>query len=141
MGVTITAKNSKHSFDIGYFGFCRLRESIAMALDEEFGECYAELSSALTAEALELWEERINKILAHDRFKEVTDDVFDFFFAGDTKGEVDYKTCKKLYDIIKDVDFTGQGFVYTAHSDGKDYEYFKEFLLECYKHRRKMRWN
>lgn len=37
MGVTITAKNSGFSFDMGYGGFWNLRNNIALALDEEFG--------------------------------------------------------------------------------------------------------
>ena len=43
--------------------------------------------------------------------------------------------------LIKDINFGDKIFVYGAHSDGKDYEYLKDFLRECYSHRRNMRWN
>lgn len=65
--------------------------------------------------------------------------LLDFLFASDCGGEISYKTCKKIYDLINNIDFGNEIFTYGAHSDGKDYEYFKEFLLECYSHRRKMR--
>lgn len=69
MGVTITATNSKYSFDMGGGGFLSLRVNIAKAMDRELGEHYA------------------------------------------------------------------------ARSDGRDYEHFKDFLQECYTHRREMRWS
>lgn len=45
-----------------------------------------------------------------------------------------------LNDLIKDVDFGGKIFTYTAYSDGKDYENFKEFLKECYQKHRTIIW-
>ena len=42
MGVTITGKNSGFVFDMGFSGFFILRRNIALALDEEFGNSYAE---------------------------------------------------------------------------------------------------
>ena len=68
-------------------------------------------------------------------------DIFDFLYESDCEGKVGPKTCRKIYDLIKDIDFEDKIFTYGAHSDGKDYEYFKEFLKECYTHRRQMRWN
>ena len=42
-------------------------------------------------------------------------------------------------EAIKTVDFGNRIFTYAAHSDGKGYEHFKDFLLDCYKRRAKMR--
>ena len=67
-------------------------------------------------------------------------DIFDFLFASDCDGKCSYKTAKKIYDLIKDVDFGGKIFTYTAYSDGKDYENFKEFLKECYQKHRTIIW-
>lgn len=141
MGVTITATNSKYSFNMGGGGFFNLRKNIAYAYDKELGEHYKELIHCWSKEKLTAWENEANRILSDSRFEESDEDVLDFLFASDEKGCASYKTCKKIYNLIKDVDFGNKIFVYTAHSDGKDYEHFKAFLLECYQKRRKMRWS
>lgn len=56
----------------------------------------------------------------------------------DLKGSISYKTCGKIYYLIKDIDFT-TGFRYAAYMHN-DFEEFKEFLLDCYSKRKKMRW-
>lgn len=137
MGLRIYANNSKEDFYCGYGGFMSLRTNIALAFDKEFGECYAHLTPLNEAQVIT----KANAILSQDRFSDEDKDIIDFLFASDCDGEISYKTCKKIYDLIKDIDFGNEIFTYGAHSDGKDYEYFKEFLLECYSHRRKMRWD
>ena len=140
MGITIKATNSTRSFDMGGGGFFDLRQSIAVIYDKELGEHYEKLSCCWSKELTTAWEKRVNEILSDSRFKEEDEDILDFLFASDCSGSISYKTCKKIYDLIKDVDFGNNIFVYTSRSDGKDYEHFKEFLLECYKYKRKMRW-
>ena len=43
MGIRLTADHSSYVFYMGYGGFFSLRKNIALALDREFGEHYAEL--------------------------------------------------------------------------------------------------
>ena len=81
-----------------------------------------------------------DEILKDERFKDEDKDILDFLFASDCDGKCSYKTAKKIYDLIKDVDFGGKIFTYTAYSDGKDYENFKEFLKECYQKHRTIIW-
>lgn len=140
MGYTIYATNSSHSFDGGMGGFMNLRINIAKAWDKEFGEHYATLAHCHSKDDYELFDLIANKILSDERFKDEDKDILDFLFASDCEGEISYKTCKKIYNLIKDIDFGNKIFTYGAYSDGKDYERFKEFLLECYRYRRKMRW-
>ena len=64
--------------------------------------------------------------------------VLDFLYAPDEDGKISYKTCRKIYELIKDVDFGGKCFRYAAHVHN-DYEEFKMFLKECVSHRRNMR--
>lgn len=68
------------------------------------------------------YNERINKILVNDRFKDEDEDILDFLFASDCEGKCGYKTAKKIYTIIK------------------DYEYLKDFLKECCQKRRTIIW-
>ena len=140
MGVTISANGSNRSFDCGYGGFFNLRKNIALAYDRELGEHYAKMLNYSHAGEKE-YDDKTNQILADVRFKVEDDDILDFLYASDCEGKAGHRTCKKIYDLIIDVVFHGQIFTYAAYSDGKDYEYFKEFLLDCYKHKRKMRWS
>lgn len=140
MGITLFATNSTHSFDMGYGGFFNLRTNLAKAFDEEFGELYAALRYCKQPEDYEFFDKICNDMLSDERFKEEDNDIIEFLFMPDSDGKIKYRTCGKLYNLIKDIDFKDKIFVYGAHSDGKDYEYLKEFLHECYSHRRNMRW-
>lgn len=140
MGVTIYANNGSRTFDGGYFGFMNLRTNIALAFDKEFGEHYSTLRTCFKVEDRKEFDAKANKILSHDRFSQEDEDIIEFLATSDCGGSISHKTCKKIYDLIKDIDFGNKIFTYGAYSDGKDYEHFKKFLLECYSHRRKMRW-
>lgn len=141
MGFTITATNSKYSFNGGSSGFFNLRSNIAKAFDNEFGNHYETLRERITLADYDAFDIKANDILANPRFKKEDDDIIIFLFWPDTGGSISYKTCKKIYNLIKDIDFGNQIFTYPAHSKGDDYEQFKAFLLDCYKRRAKMRWN
>lgn len=136
MGVSITATNSKYSFDAGAFGFFNLRKNIALALNEDFGKHYEKLIYCRTKDDYEVFDRISNRMAS--RLK-LDCDVLDFLFMSDIEGSVPPRTCKKLYNLIKDVDFGRKGFRYGAYQHN-DYEEFKLFLKECYEHRRKMRW-
>lgn len=137
MGVSIYANNSRYSFDCGSGGFFNLRKNIALAWDKEFGEHYAKLAGCNDYKE----HDRIaNQILSDKRFKDEDADIVEFLYASDIEGKISYKTCKKIYGLIKDIDFGQKIFTYAAYSDGKDYEHFKEFLLDCSRHRRNMCW-
>lgn len=138
MGVCLTSRKSDYSFDMGYGGFHDLRASIASAWDKELGEAYDNMTMAILNPSE--YNERINRIITNDRFKDEDEDILDFLFQSDSNGKCGYKTCRKLYNLIKDIDFEGKIFIYSAYSDGKDYEYLKLFLKECYQKRRIMIW-
>lgn len=139
MGLTITAKNEKMSFDMSASGFFRLRYNIALAYDKEFAKLYEQEFYCHTPEDYEQLNDKLNKLLSDDRFSD-DEDLINFFFMSDCNGKISYKTCGKIYELIKDIDFTGKTFIYSAYSDGKDYEHFKKFLNNCYSHRRNMIW-
>lgn len=141
MGLSIYANGIKRTFECSYIGFLNLRENIAKALDTDFYAIYSQRFMAVMQP--KEWEKHLNNVLSH---KEETgeikdsDDVLDFLFESDCNGKVSYKTCRKIYDLIKDIDFGNRIFTYQAYSDGKDYEYFKKFLKDCYSKRASMRW-
>lgn len=143
MGVCLTANNSSYSFYMGYFGFHILRRSIAEIIDPEFAQLYHEMLAGVFMEDRIEAEKKLSKLLAdEDKFPEDIECVLDFLFQPDVEGKVSYKTCKKLYDLIKDVNFDGKSFRYVCdqNSEMSDYEMFKKFLKECYRYHRNMRW-
>lgn len=129
MGVTISANGSNISFDMGYVGFHILRCAIAQCVDSVFGRFYE--SSYTTAE-------EFNRVIKKRNL--TCDRVLAFLFMPDCNGSVDYKTCKEILSFIKDVDFGDRCFRYAAYADN-DYEEFKQFLAECVKYHRSMRWS
>lgn len=139
MGVCLTSRKSKYVFDMGGGGFHNLRTNIAKAWDKELGEAYADVMMAVMHP--EEYNQRINEIITDDRFKDEDEDILDFLFASDCGGKCSYKTCGKIYNLIKDIDFGKKIFTYAGRSDGKDYEKFKLFLKECYQKRRMMIWS
>lgn len=138
MGVCLTSEKSEYEFDMGYIGFGHLRMNIAMSFDKELGVAYSDTLTAMLNPTE--YNKRFNEILSDDRFKDEDIDIIEFLCASDCGGECSYETCGKIYNIIKDVDFGDEIFTYAAYSDGKDYEYLKEFLKECYTEQRKMIW-
>ena len=140
MGVTITANNSKYSFDMGYGGFFSIRTQIALALDKEFGDNYALLGRCFTPEQYEANDRAAEEIINRKHLYTKYSDMMEFLYMSDSEGEISYRTCKKIFDLIKDIDFGKNGFRYALYRHN-DYEEFKSFLAECYSKRRKMRWD
>ena len=137
MGVSIRATNSSYSFDMGFGGFFNLRKNIALALDDEFGKNYANLAYCHSKEEYAENDRIANEILAR---KPLDEDILDFLYDSDTTGQISHKVCKKIYDLIQDIDFGKKSFRYGAYAHN-DYEEFKTFLKECYSNRRYMRWS
>lgn len=139
MGLTLTANKSNYSFDMGAGGFFNLRANIADLFDEQFGEHYRKLLKCYYQKDYEEHDRIANEILSYPRFKEEDADILDFLYASDCDGKISYKTCGKLYNLIKDHDFSNECFRYAAYAHN-DYEELKGFLKECYSHRRNAYW-
>ena len=137
MGITITATNPKYEFDMGYFGFFKLRREIALALNEEFGMNYAHLIRCDTQEEYAANDKIANQIIQKNHLDRYAD-VLDFLYMPDSAGEVGYKTCGNILSLIQnrksDIRFR---YSLMQHND---WEEFKEFLKDCYSHHKKMRW-
>lgn len=136
MGISIICTHPKYEFDMGYMGFFNLRKNIALALDKEFGTAYASLATAWNEEKSKAVNAELNRILS---CKTLDEDIVEFLYMSDCGGKISYRTCKKIYDVIKDVDFGDKCFRYgiKVHND---YEEFKEFLKDCYRYHKNMEW-
>lgn len=139
MGLTIYANGVDRSFDLGYGGFANLRGRIAEAYDKDLSKVYSDSCMCMTYP--DKWIGLINSIIRVKKFPDEDQDIFDFLFASDCGGQISHRTCKKIYELIKGIDLGGEIFTYAGRSDGRDYEYFEEFLKTCYSKRAHMRWD
>ena len=138
MGVNIYATNSDYKFSISYSGFNRIRRVIADRLDSDFGDLYYEWTKVLNIFSKLPCKDRISKSVEYLNImervaidKELDPDVIMFLFLPDTGSKINYKTCRKLAEVL--LGKIEESYIF-------DWEMFKEFLMECYSHRRCMRW-
>jgi hypothetical protein len=141
MGITISATHSSYSFDMGYGGFFNLRKNIALALDNELGEMYAEYSRCATKRQFKEIDNIIEHMINRKHLDKDYKDVLDFLYMPDCEGKIGYKTCKKIADLLEPcmAALRNKCFRYAAYA-GHDYEDFVAFLRECYRYHRNMRW-
>lgn len=140
MGITLKSNGSKISLDGGYGMLFIIRCRVALAWDKEFGEHYAKLLTFYHNKDLKEFDKKTNEILQNERFKDEDSDLLDFFFESDCGGKCRSKTCKKIYDLIKDTHEENLQLRYAIYSKN-DWEDFKQLLLDCYSHRANLTWS
>lgn len=130
MGVSIG--NKYHSIDGGYGMMFLIRKTIAQSFDNELGNYYGDITNHYKDDFID----NVNKILADDRFTEANGDIIDFLFMSDCEGKINYKTSKKILDLVKDVPNFRIGYVI----NNKSFDDFKDILQECYSKRMNLTW-
>ena len=135
MGVHIYANNSPYSLDMAYSSFSRVRQKVALLLDEEFGNNYSNLRKCYSKYDYEEHDKVANRLL---REKNLDEDIVDFLYQSDCDGKIAYKTCKKLLDLVGDTEFVTCYMGFYDESKAHD---FQKILQDCYSHRRSLRWD
>lgn len=143
MGLTLKSKGSNIELTGGYGMFKRIREVIANAFDEEFGKHYETLGfCCFFKDKIKEWDEKANKILENERFKDKDEDIVDFLFATDCGGKCNYETCGKIYDLIRNVgDIAKLQYTNRPSVKENDFEDFKHLLLDCYLTKSDLTWS
>ena len=134
---------------MGCAAFNRLRTRIAQIYNEDLGELYDELGnfSKMDERKKELglsyddekgyyddYNSRLNDLVNK---LELDVDILNFLYAPDCEGKASSKTCKKLYDLIKEVQSdTVYGYAHAYMT----WEQFKELLWNCARKRRQLKW-
>lgn len=127
--------NKEYEMDMGYFTFAQLRTVIAKLLNEEFGENYSLLRRCITKKDFKENDKIANSLIAKYNLDE---DVVNFLYQSDCNGKITYKTCRKIYKLIKDYDDNFMyGYVHSNHS----FNYFKEMIKNCVDKRRMLFWD
>lgn len=133
MGICL--RNKEFEMDMGYGSFFNLRCTIANLLNKDFGNNYHNLSRCIKKEDFEKNDEIANHFI---EYYSLDTDIVDFLYAPDSEGKIDYKVCKKIYDIIKDYnDDYMYGYVHANHT----FEYFKNMIHDCATRRRTLYWS
>ena len=120
--------------DLGNDCFNKLRQTIAIRFNKEFGEIYCAINPYLTRKEVEDLDRRADQIITEQNLDE---DILAFLFSTDSKGKISGKTCKKLYKIIEKYN-NKQVYSYTHGKES--FAYFKEMVLDCAKHNRTLYW-
>ena len=133
MGICL--RNKEYSMDMGYGSFGNLRKKIALLLNKDFGENYLLLSQCRTIDDYSKNDDRANRLIKEHN---LDTDIIDFLYQPDNDGKISYKTCKKIYDVVKDYDDNCMyGYVHSNHS----FSYFKDMLKNCYSKHRNLYWH
>lgn len=141
MGITITATNAKCDFDMGYGGFFNLRKNIALALDDEFGHIYLNYAKCFNGDSLAENDRLAELVINKKQLDKDYSDVLDFLYMPDTEGKIGYRTCRKIANLLEKClpalrTKTFRYAIYAHH----DYEDFIDFLKDCVKYHKNMRW-
>ena len=141
MGLCICSNGSHIELWGGYGMFFRIRERVAKAWDEELGEHYSKLSMAgiWSSQECKEFDAKTHEIFSHERFKNEDADLAEFLFMSDCEGSIGYKTCGKIYNLIKDI--KDDVVLRYAIDYDNDWEDLKQLLKDCYSHRSKLRWS
>ena len=136
MGVTISSKN--FSYDMGYISFGFFRQEIAKEVDINLGEIYKKfyLSMATSQEVCDYLNINEDKIKVNQKF-------VDFLFASDCDCELSSFKCKKILEVLNNVD-SDKKFGYQGRESLGDkmltINLFKEMLQDCVANKHKLTW-
>ena len=133
MGINL--HNKEYSMNMGYGHFYLLRMNIAKLYDKDFAKLYESVCRAFFDDTRKKYIDELNQYIADHNLEE--DDIVEFLFMSDGEGKISSKTCKKLYNIVKDYnDDYMYGYTYANNS----FAYFKEMLYDCATKHRKLFW-
>lgn len=150
MGVTIY--NTKQELHMTYGTFNDGRDKISELIDPKLAQLRRAGRTAMRRKINGGWDSQLGEFLEFMRWTSlridnliekdnIDPDIVDFLEQPDEKGKINYKTCKKILDLIKDYD--GRLFqpgTEVIPDDIEGTKQFKEMLQYCYSHRANLCW-
>ena len=141
MGLTIY--NKERAIDMGYIGFNVLRNTIAKLFGTDFENLYKDWTSGSWSP--NKIDDKTCNILLNDLYKrnilkEEDNPILDFLFMSDCEGKLPVKSCKMLYNFIKDYD-DNVLYGYCGRPDCAMFSDFKEIVRLCAKNRWILKWD
>ena len=135
----ITIRNKNKSIDMGYGGFFNLRKNIAGIFSPDFKEFYEEWTKPSSKITDEEGNFKLMEFYNKGVFNDNDDDILNFLFASDCDGKISAKTCKKLYNRIRDYD-DNILYGYIGRPDCAKFSDFKEIVADCAKNHLVLSW-
>jgi hypothetical protein len=125
MGVHVSSKH--RDIAMGYFGFQRLRRTVADLCPKEITDHYSYLLDNMCyivahKEVSDWYDEGIARL--YEMFGKRYGKVLDFLYASDCDAEMTYGTAKQLLSVIGDYD---DDVIYGYAGWGKDAARFRDF--------------
>ena len=136
MGVNVNSKH--HDIAMGYFGFQRLRRTVANLCPKEIADHYNYLLDNLHYIAVHK-EEGIGRL--YEMFGKRYGKILNFLYASDCDAEMTYGTAKQLLRVIGDYN-DDIIYGYPGHDDkAARFQDFKELLQDAADTKTKWCWH
>lgn len=128
---------------MGYGGFKRFRERVAMVTSEEFGDHYATLGTGLflpDSERETFFKRFDTKTLKLIEKEIVKPEIVDFCLQSDCEGKVKRKQAKVIYEAIKDYS-DNIAYGYFGRSDCATFDSIKAIFADSAENGGKVTWH
>ena len=146
MGITLYCKKTGHGIDMGYAGFSRLRDRVAILVGEPFASHELQLSKPevmfmFNQEKKDAFFKKFNartEQLINDG--KVSIKIVDFLHQSDCEGKIRYGACKEILKVIGDYD-DDIAYGYCGRKDCAKFADFKALLQECVDNKSMLVWH
>ena len=124
LDVSIKGLDYKDTYHCGYITFGLYRRKVANAYNKRLGELYEKTyKEDLTKEEIKEWNNICN------------DDLDIFLWHSDCDGKFTPKECKKIYDVLKDLNIEIQGHNYIEMNCYDMHKLWLNMFKYCYQKR------
>ena len=130
MHTTIKSKN--YSMDFEFFIIGKIKKKIAYSISDEVGVHYSEVFNVRkfshNKDYIDEYKKKSEQLANKYQCKE----IFGFLYQTDSEGKISAKSCKKIYEFIKNQGEEIPGYYYSAQDlDDKYFREFKKLLKDC----------
>ena len=124
LDVSIKGLNRKQTYHCGYITFNCYRKEVASSYNKRLGELYEKtFKEDLTDEEIQEWNNLCN------------DDLDIFLWHSDCDGKFTPKECKKIYEVLSNLDIKMQGHNYVEMEFYDMHKLWLNMFKHCYQRR------
>lgn len=136
-----TIKSKNYSADFEYFVISKIKRKIADNISDEVGAHYREAFDirkfAHNQDYINEYKKKSEQLANKYQCKE----IFGFLYQNEVEGKISVKSCKKIYEAIKDLGEDVNGYHYAARDlDDKYFREFKKLLKDCIDNNSHLEW-
>ena len=138
MGLTVKCRKTGDEFDLGYFGFARLRQTVSEIVGDPWKSHYELLSHHVGWEESDYddWDKKAEEMYAAGQVSEA---VLEFTMTSDAEGHLKWQHCRDLLKLIGDYD-DNVIYGYAGRPNPAKFADFVRVLKACATNRVAMYW-